>query len=217
MRTKTLFCCIAAMTMALAGCKKAEPQTPVEELTITADKTEEYAGGFITVTSNKPIKSVEATDNLDITDFKLKVEQTDEKTIKVYPGSGSMKLTSGSAHIDSVIKLNVTDEDNQTQSLTLNGKSWYFEAKAGDAYGSTISLTDMKAGDKVYLSVKSAMGTDLSTAPGFSLSFEGNAYKIISSNNGAYICEIKAGASDYNIRASYKSRVLLTAPKSVSK
>lgn len=202
---------------ALTGCKK-DPQPTPEEFTLTADKTEAYAGDFITVTSNYPIKEFSAKDNLEFSDFTLNVETSDDYTLKVYPGSGSMRISSSTAHIDSDIKLTVTTVNDETKTLDLKGKSWFFETKVGDKYGAGLAYSDVKAGDIVYFSLTSTDGKDLVTAEGFSVTFEGNAYKYLGVDDDIktyHKCEVLGGASDYDLRAAYKSRIVLVSPKSV--
>lgn len=223
MKAKTLFYCAAVMSIALVGCKKApvpeptpEPVAP-EELKLTADKTEEYAGGYITVTSSKPIKSFTAKDNLEYKDFELKVEKTSDNTLRVIPGSGSMRVSSSTARINSNIQVTVTDMDDQMETIALTGKSWFLDAKVGDVYGQGLAYTDVKAGDKVFLSVTSADAKNL-TPDVVTLSFEGTAYKILEqpgTSKNYYTCEVKSGSSDYEIKAIYKARVVSVTPKSV--
>lgn len=216
MKAKSLIYCVAAISMALVACKK-DPKPVIEELILSADKEEAYAGEFITVTSNNPIVSFEAKDNLELSDYKLNVVQADEHTLKVYPGSGSTHVSNGIAHIDSKITLTVTDENDQTKTVDLNGKSWYFDIRVGDRYGMSLDYSDVKAGDKIYFIVKTADGRSLSYDDGFSVSFEGAAYKFIGKDESSdySIIEVKGGAADYEVQATHKSRIVKVAPKSV--
>lgn len=219
MKTKAILCCVAAMSIAIVGCKKdpkptPEPSAPAE-LTLTADKTEEYAGGSIIVTSSNAIKSFTAKDNLEIKDYELSVEKTSENTLSVFPGSGSTHVSNGTARIDSRITVTVTDINDQTETIELKGKSWYFDVKVGDPYGTGLAYSDVKVGDKVYVSVTSVDAKNLVPSP-VTLSL-GAGYKSVDAaadGKNYYIYEIKS-ASDYEIKAFYKKRVLTIVPQSV--